>query len=61
MYSTPYVLLYNFRIRPLLVSQSSFLASDNCDNSNDGAGELTEASSQLWRQRYDSKLNYELY
>jgi len=59
MYSTPYVLLYNFRIRPLLASQSSSLANDNCDNSNDGA--LTEANSQLRRQRYDIKLNYELY
>jgi hypothetical protein len=60
MYSTPYVLLYNFRSRSLLVSHSSFLANDSSDNSNDGAL-MKETSLQLRRQRYDSKLNYELF
>ena len=36
MYSTPYVLLYNFRSKSLQVSQSSFLANDISDNSDDG-------------------------
>jgi len=59
MYSTPYVLLYNFRSRPVRVSDSSLQASDNHDNNNDGA--VTERSLQLRMQRYDSKPNYELF
>jgi hypothetical protein len=58
MYSTPYVLLYNFRSKSLGVSKSSYLAIVSSDNSDDGAH--MEKCSPLKRQRYGSKLNYEL-
>jgi hypothetical protein len=50
MYSTPYVLLYNFRSESLLAGQSSFLANDNSGDSGNGAH--TETSLHLRRQRY---------
>jgi hypothetical protein len=59
MYSTPYVPLYIFRNKPVPVSQSSHLTNDSSDSNEDAA--FTETVSQLRRQRYDGKLNYDLF
>ena len=56
---TPYVLLYNFRSKSHLLSQSSLLANAGSDDSEDNDA-VRETVSHYRRQRYDSELNYEL-
>jgi hypothetical protein len=53
---TPYVLLYNFRSKSHLLSQSTLLANAGSDD-NDA---VRETVSHYRRRRYDSELNYEL-